>query len=281
LNNALVSMLLTGYAGFSSAAGYIGPNGRVDHDVSLLIPEIWCRMFPAERDPERMISEGQLEKLNDYELDGKKVLASRLGYRITSKFVHTFFGRVFDNPVSVFSEGILKPEVQDAAVFADGVCNIVEAQERVARAYFEDGSIEDACPPLRALLNVMAYGHWDGKDANHPEFRALFTRQGLLESEWYKERLRVKQSRDVALWQRHVQRLTEFLALPSHHDEAGRLGIRDRLTRAKTELERVSSSDYLSQLQGTIGADPIHGGLEATRQLRAPGGQQQVAAFTN
>jgi len=37
----------------------------------------------------------------------------------------------------------------------------------------------------------------------------------------------------------------------------------------------------LSQLQGTIGADPIHGGLEATRQLRAPGGQQQIAAFTN
>jgi len=281
LNNALVSMLLTGYAGFGSAAGYIGPNGRVDHDVSLLIPEIWCRMFPAERNPERMIGEGQLEKLNDYEFEGKKVLASRLGYRITSKFVHTFFGRVFDNPLSVFSEGILKPEVQDAAVFADGVCNIVEAHERVARAYFDDGSIEDACPPLRALLNVMAYGNWDGKDANHPEFRALFTREALLQSEWYKERLRVKQSRDVALWQRHVKRLTEFLALPSHHDEAGRLGIHERLSRAKAELERVSSNDYLSQLQGTIGADPIHGGLEATRVLRAPGGQQPQPAFTN
>ncbi|HXK17685.1 MAG TPA: hypothetical protein VNG33_07775, partial [Polyangiaceae bacterium] len=282
LNNALVSMLLTGYAGFSSAAGYIGPNGRVDHDVSLLIPEIWCRMFPSERDPQRMIGEGQLEKLNDYEFDGKKVLASRLGYRITSKFVHTFFGRVFDNPVSVFSEGILKPETQDAAVYADGVCNIIDAHERVAKAYFEDGSIEDACPPLRALLNVMAYGNWDGKDANHPEFRALFTREALLESDWYKERLRVKQARDVALWQRHVQRLSEFLALPSHHDEARRLGIRERLLRAKAELERVSSVDYLTELQGTIGADPIHGGLEATRVLRAPGGgQQQVPAFTN
>jgi hypothetical protein len=281
LNNALVSMLLTGYAGFSSAAGYIGPNGRVDHDVSLLIPEIWCRMFPAERDPARMIEVGQLEKLTDYDFDGRRVLASRLGYRITSKFVHTFFGRVFDNPVSVFSEAILKPETQDAAVFADGVCNIVEAQERVARAYFEDGSIDDACPPLRALLHVMAYGNWDGKDANHPEFRKLFTREALLESDWYKERLRVKQSRDVGLWQRHVQRLTEFLALPSHHDEAGRLGIRDRLSRAKAELERVSSNDYLTALQGTIGADPIHAGLEATRQLRAPGGQQQIPAFTN
>src|SRR6476661_7216942 len=40
LNNALVSMLLTGYGGFSSAAGFNGPRYRVDHDISLLIPEI-------------------------------------------------------------------------------------------------------------------------------------------------------------------------------------------------------------------------------------------------
>jgi hypothetical protein len=238
-------------------------------------------MFPGERDPQRMIGEGQLEKLHDYEFEGKKVLASRLGYRITSKFVHTFFGRVFDNPVSVFSEGILKPETQDAAVYADGVCNIVEAHERVARAYFEDGSIEDACPPLRALLHVMAHGHWEGKDANHPEFRALFTREALLESEWYKERLRVKQARDVALWQRHAQRLSEFLALPSHLEEARRLGIRERLTRARAELERVSSSDYLLALQGTIGADPIHAGVEATKFVRPQDGQQRTPAFTN
>jgi hypothetical protein len=153
----------------------------------------------------------------------------------------------------------------------------VEAQERVARAYFEDGSIEDACPPLRALLHVMAYGNWEGKDANHAEFRRLFTREALLESEWYKERLRVKQSRDVGLWQRHVQRLTEFLALPSHLEEARRLGINERLARARQELERVSSNDYLAALHGTIGADPIHGGVEATRLVRASGSQQQTA----
>jgi phosphoenolpyruvate carboxykinase (diphosphate) len=281
LNNALVSMLLTGYAGFSSAAGYIGPDGRVDHDVSLLIPEIWCRMFPAERDPLRMIAEGQLEKLNDYEVDGKKVLASRLGYRITSKFVHTFFGRVFDNPVSVFSEAILKPETQSPAVFADGVCNIIEAHERVAQSYFEDNSIEDACPPLCALLHVMAYGHWQNKDASHPDFRRMFTREALLESDWYKERLRVKQTRDVELWQSHVQRLAEFLALPSHHEEARRLGVQDRLSRAKAELERVSSSRYLAELQGTIGADPIHRGIEASKLLRTSGGQQRFQALTN
>jgi hypothetical protein len=37
LNSALVSFILTGYDGFSSAAGYIGPKYKVDHDISLLI----------------------------------------------------------------------------------------------------------------------------------------------------------------------------------------------------------------------------------------------------
>jgi hypothetical protein len=258
LNNALVSMLLTGYAGFSSAAGYIGPRYRVDHDISLLIPEIWCRLFPYERDPKRLIEAGHLEPVPDFELGGRTVLASRLGYRITAKFVHTFFGRVFDNPTAVFTDEILRPETQDLAVFADGVDNIVEAQQRVAETYFADGTIEDACPPIRALLHIMAYGHCEGKDATHPDIRGLFTRESLLASDWYHERLAVKQQRDIALWERHVRSLSEFLTRAGHRDEAERLGIPARLDRARAELERVSALDYLGALAGTIGADPIH-----------------------
>ena len=44
LNNALLSFILTGYNSFTSAAGYIGPEFKVQHDVSLLIPEIWSRL---------------------------------------------------------------------------------------------------------------------------------------------------------------------------------------------------------------------------------------------
>jgi hypothetical protein len=279
LNNALVSMLLTGYGGFSSAAGFIGPEYRFDHDISLLIPEIWCRLFPNERDPQKLIEAGHLEKLEDYEYDGKTVLASRLGYRITSKFVHTFFGRVFDNPAAVFTDKILRPEMQDAAIFADGVHNIVEAQQRVAAAYFADGSIENACPPIKVLLNIMAYGHWEGKGASHPEVRALFTRDVLLASDWYKERLRVKQRREVQLWRRHVASVSEFLALPSHRDEAARLGIKDRLAQARAQLERVSSEGYLKDLHGTIGADPIHRAptVSQLKPIARPGAQVTVA----
>ena len=44
VNNALVSAILTGYAGFTTAAGYMGPQISVDHDNSMLVPELWCRM---------------------------------------------------------------------------------------------------------------------------------------------------------------------------------------------------------------------------------------------
>ncbi|HEX5100057.1 MAG TPA: hypothetical protein VFV94_11180 [Polyangiaceae bacterium] len=279
LNNALVSILLCGYAGYSSAAGWIGPNYCFEHDISLLVPEIWCRLFPQERDPQRLLAEGHLERVDDFDFEGRRVLASRLGCRITSKFVATFFGRVFDNPATVFSEEILRPEKQDLKVFADGVDNIVDAQRRVAEAYFKDNSVEDACPPLKALLHIMAHGHYQGRDAHDPEIRGLFTRDALLASDWYAERLRVKQERDVDLWTRHVRALSEFLARPGHRDEAMRLGIEERLELAKAELERVSSDEYLESLQGTIGADPIH--AETTSAARHRRGGRSVETRLN
>ena len=96
--------------------------------------------------------------MKDFEFDGEMIHASRLGYRITDGFVRAFFGRVFDNPSKVFDEAILKPETQDLAAFADGVKNICEAQQRVARQYFEDGSVRELCPPLKVLLSILAFG---------------------------------------------------------------------------------------------------------------------------
>ncbi len=272
LNNALVSFILTGHAGFSSSAGFIGPYVRVDHDVSLLIPEIWARLDPSQRDPRTLIEQGYLEPLEDFEHNGRKVLASRLGYRITDRFVHGFMGKIFDNPSQVFTEEILKPELQDLEVFVDGVNNIVEAQRKVAQRYLDDGSVEEACPPLRALLYIMATGTYEGKDVHHPEIRAMFTREYLLQSDWYRRRLEVKQARDIALWERHIESLENFLAQPGYEDEAARLNIADRLEKARKRLERVKSRAYLESLVGTIGADPLqpqeHAGLSQSEPPR-------------
>ncbi len=257
LNNALVSFIISGYAGYSTAAGHIGPNLRVEHDISLLVPEIWSRLSDKVRDPHYLIENGCLEKIEDFEYQGRTIKASRLGYRITERFVHGFMGKMFDAPRAVFGEEILRPESQGLDVFVDGIENIVEAQQKVAAHYFEDGSVEDACPPLKALLHIMANGNYEGKDVHHPDIRAMFTREALLASNWYQKRLQTKQQRDIALWERNISYLEAFIERSSHQDVAIKLDIQGRLAKAQAKLHQVSHSDYLQSLRGTIGADPM------------------------
>src|SRR5258708_22406880 len=99
--------------------------------------------------------------------------------------------------------------------------------------YFEDGSIEQACPPLKALLELMRSDQWQGKGLANPELRSLFTREFLLTSDWYAARLKAKQGIDCRLWRRHVDYLQRFLKKASYADEAERLGIDTRLMRAR------------------------------------------------
>jgi hypothetical protein len=153
----------------------------------------------------------------------------------------------------VFTEKMLRPETQDYDIFADGMANIIETHKRVAQAYFADGSIEQACPPLKALLHIMR----DEQTLDDPTFRAMFTREHLLASDWYAERLKAKQEIDCRLWERHVSYLKSFLGRVGYAQEARRLGIEDRLTRARQHLDWVNSPEYLKHLMGTIGAQLI------------------------
>jgi hypothetical protein len=256
LNAAFVSMVLTGLAGFSSAAGYVGPQHRFDHDISLLVPEVWARLSADERDPRFLIQNDLLEPVSDVEYKGQTVPARRLGYRITSKFVRRFFGRIFDNPDKVFDKSILRPETQDLAAYADGVRYIMEAYQRVARACFADGTFTECCPPLQALLHIMAHGHHEGKDERDPAIRALFTRESVLASDWYRRRLETKQQRDIALWQRHVRSLDAALAAGTSNTDF-HAELRSRRTFAATTLQTVSAPAWLDDLHGTLGAHPF------------------------
>jgi hypothetical protein len=236
INNALVSAIVTGYGGFTTAAGYVGPKYRVDHDNSMLVPELWCRMRVFEREPKFLIDNGFLEPVKDFEHEGKTVLASRLGYRITAAFVDRFLGRIFEMPAAVFPDDLLRPETQGMAVFVEGVTAICEAQRTVALNYFEDGSVEDACPPIKALLHIMAFGTYEGRGIDDPVIRGMFSRESMLASDWYKDRLQAKQNHDIALWRRHLEAT--------------------KSERARKRLDEVTSSDYQRKLEGTIGADP-------------------------
>lgn len=109
LNATLVSYACTGQGAFVTSAGYIGPKYKVDHDISLLIPEVWSRLRVGECNPKSLIEKGYLEKINDYTKDDRVIPAGRLGYRITSRFAHEYFGRIFHDPDSVFPKDMLQP----------------------------------------------------------------------------------------------------------------------------------------------------------------------------
>ncbi len=257
LNNALLAFILTGSNGFSTAAGYIGTKHKVEHDISILIPELWCRLSVAERDPKNMIAAGQLEKLEDFEHEGKPVLASRLGYRITKTFVNDFVGKVFEAPKTVFEPDMLKPELQSMDEYVDGINNIVETQQMIAQRYIDDGSVESFIPPLKALVHIMATGSYEGKNASDPDVRTLFERETVVNSDWYKDRLKLKQERKAETCRKHIEYLNDFISQKHNASEVEQLGCKERLAEVKQRLAYVETDQYIQDHIGTIGADPI------------------------
>lgn len=257
LNNALLCFILTGYQGFSTAAGHIGTM-RFDHDISILIPEIWARLVPEDRDAKFLIANGCFDKLEDFEYKGQKVLASRLGYRINENFAFRCMNRLFDEPLAVFDEKMLKPELQDMDQYVDGINNIVEAQRKVALKYFEEGSVEAAIPPLKAIIHIMAYGTYEGKTIDDPEIRNMFDRDYVLGSDWYRERLSIKQQRDIELARRQLDYISAFRGKPENSNCINDLRIDYKIAKLKERLRYLSSDEYRQSLVGTIGADPLY-----------------------
>ena len=258
LNANLLSYVLTGHDGWLSAAGYVGPQVKVDHDFSLLVPELFARMTPQERDARTLIAEGALEKIDDIEHDGQRVPASRLGYRMTERMATKYFGRIFLHPDVVFTPEMLRPELQDVAVYAESVATIVMTHERVARAYVKDGTISLAIPPLRALLEVMADGSTsEGWQAESPEFRAMFTRESVLASDWYAERLAAKQAAASGRAAAGLAAIEKFVTTPGNEEPTARLGMPARVAAARAEVERLSGAQFAEQLVGTAGSTPL------------------------
>lgn len=257
LNASVLSYVLTGYDGWVSAAGYVGPHVRVDHDFSLLVPELFARMTPAERDARNLIAEGALEKLTDFEHDGRRVAASRLGYRITERLATKYFGRIFLHPDVVFTPEMLRPELQDIGIFAESMDTIVTTHRRVARSYFDDGTITLAVPPLRALLEIMAEGSSaEGWDVDSPQFRAMFTRESVLASDWYAQRLDAKQAAARGRADAGLAAIEKFVSTPGNDEPTARLDIRARVEAARAEAARLARPEFREQLIGTAGSTP-------------------------
>lgn len=255
LNSALLSYILCDYQAFTTPAGFIGSRTRVDHDISMLIPELWARLKVSERNPAKLIAEGSLEKIDDFEHNGQKIPASILGYRISDTFLSKYMGKIFDEPHVLFSPDILKPELQNLNDFADGVLHIAENHQRIAKMYFEDGSVDDAIEPLKALLHIMAHDHYNNKTLANKEIRQLFSREYVMSSPWYQERLERKRLIDLALINKKVNNLERFIADPINASIIDQHQYRERLDKAHSLQAIIADTTYTQHLVGTLGAD--------------------------
>jgi hypothetical protein len=230
----------------------------VAHDISLLIPELFARMTPAERSAENLIAEGGLERIADFEYQGRPIAASRLGYRITERFTSKYFARIFLNPHVVFTAEMLRPELQDMAVFAESVSTIEATHQRVAQAYIDDGTISLAIPPLRALLEIMANGaSAEGWKLETPQFRELFTRQAVLASGWYAQRVDAKQAAAAARANAGLAAIKLFASTPGNDEPSARLDMAARVAAAQAEADRLASPAFRELLVGTVGNTPL------------------------
>ena len=114
--------------------------------------------------------------------------------------------------------------------------------------------MELACPPIKAILHIMAYGDFEGKGGDNPGIRELFTRElAATRSDWYHERLRTQQALDLALWTSHRDAIEKFA---SSGMPAPDIDLQARLATTLQHLRCVTSDGYLNDLVGTIGADP-------------------------
>jgi hypothetical protein len=260
LNNALLSFILSGYNGFSSAAGYVGSGYKMEHDISLLVPELWSRLTPEERDPDFLKSHGYLEKLEDFEYEGRQIPASRLGWRITPLFAATYLGRIFDTPAAVFTEDILKPELQSMPEFVAGIENIAEAMAKSARYYLEEGSIRAAIPPLKAVLSVMATGSYEGKSIQDPSVRRLFERDYVLQSDWYRERLERYRDHELEFIRKSMDYMRHFLTERSSSPTPTIRKIQAELSKSQERLNELRDPGYMDTITGTLGLDPLFRG---------------------
>ena len=256
LNATLVSLALTRADVFISAAGCVGPKFRVDHDISMLVPEVWSRMTPEERTAGHLIKMGCLERCEDIEYKGKTLQASRLGWRINEKFASRYLGRVFTSPDLVLPAAMLRPELQDLDVYCESLENVLVTHRRVAENYFADGSIELACPPIKALLHIMAYGNYNGHDINSHQVRDMFRPEAMLGSDWYVARLKARQEVELNLNKRFIAEVEAVLKDPARLNSETAKALAPKIEALRHHQKEIAEPNYWRRLVGTIGCTP-------------------------
>lgn len=80
----------------------------------------------------------------------------------------------------------------------------------------------------------------------------MFTRESILKSEWYAERLMNRQQIEINLLQSAIRRLSS-----SENKDAATAA---KIAELQAKLKTVKGINYLKSIYGTLGADSIFGG---------------------
>ncbi len=149
---------------------------------------------------------------------------------------------------------MLRSEQQDMDVFVSAMRTIVTTHERVAQTYIDDRTIALAVPPVRALLEVMATGTTaGGLTLTDPVFREAFTRESVLASTWYAERLESQRSTNIAHAERALSAMADFRAKELAYDTAERLGIIAKNAAVAARLAELRADEGSQSYVGTLG----------------------------
>ena len=153
--------------------------------------------------------------------------------------------------------------MQDIKSYADSVKTIRVTNKHVAEMYIADGGADMAVPPLKALLYIMRDGEFEGLTLTSPEFRAMWTRENIIKSDWYMERLKCFQTKEVDRLQRGLEYMENFIKGPDSTpgDWKGKqivedLKIHDRISSTKAQISTVKKPEFIQHLVGSLGVDP-------------------------
>lgn len=272
LNNQIRALVLSNEPVISTAAEMIGPNHYIGHDLSVAIKEVFARVGREELDVDRLLRLGYIAPEPDVEgrdAGGRDVVSKGATYYyFTERGMLEFFGRVFLTSDKTWSKEEIHPWEQNKDLYVQGKETLARYKKKIALEYFNDGSIDVASEPLRAVLHMMVYDEYRFTPPGaaepvvwtreSPEYRALFTGEAMLKSAEYRAALEESQRRDCLRLTEQARVLEEFVnenreSLPSAELQM----YEGRLIRLKEKTGWVKTDAHLNHILGSIGADRI------------------------
>ena len=85
----------------------------------------------------------------------------------------------------------------------------------------------------------------------------MFTRESVLASDWYAQRLDAKQAAASARADAGLAAIEKFVSTPGNEEPTARLDMPARVEAARVEAQRLAGPQFREQLVGTAGSTPL------------------------